>query len=112
MTEQTSSVFIDQSESIVATIGSNYLQTFLYGGTVEEGIGVLTQKRFYFKGQNFSGSGKDIQSTTEEGVVSIDDVTFTKFYFARPTGLLIVAILCTVLFFLVVTVPVAIFFYI
>lgn len=103
------SIFIDQSETAVAAIGSNYLQNFLSGGSVEKGVGILTQKRFYFKGQNFSGTGKDIQSTTEEGVVSIDDITFTKFSYARPTGLLIAAIILT---FLVVTIPVALYFYI
>lgn len=103
------SIFVDQSESIVATIGSNYLQNFLSGGAVEQGVGVLTQKRFYFKGQNYSGVGKDIQSATEEGVVSIEDITFTKFTYARPTGLLIAAIILTLL---VVTIPVALFFYV
>lgn len=103
------SIFVDQSERIVATIGSNYLQNFLSGGTVEQGVGVLTQKRFYFKGQNYSGVGKDIQSTTEEGVVSIEDITFTKFTYARPTGLLIAAIILTIF---VVTIPVALFFYV
>lgn len=44
------SIFIDQSETAVATIGSNYLQNFLSGGSVEKGVGILTQKRFYFKG--------------------------------------------------------------
>lgn len=103
------SIFVDQSESIVAAIGNNYLQNFLSGGNVEKGVGVLTQKRFYFKGQNFSGAGKDITSTTEEGVVSIEDITFTKFTYARPTGLLIAAIILTIF---VVTIPVALFFYV
>ncbi len=86
-------ILIDQSESVVATIGSGYLQNFLSGGSVENGIGVLTQKRFYYKGRNFSGTGKAMKSTTEEGVVSIEDVTFTRFVFTRPTGLLIMAAL-------------------
>ena len=54
------SILVDQSESIVSTIGSNYLQNFLSGGTVSKGVGVLTQRRFYYKGRNFSGSGKDM----------------------------------------------------
>lgn len=85
------SIFVDQSESIVASIGSNYLQNFLSGGNVEKGVGVLTQKRFYYKGRNFSGSGKEMQSTTEEGIVSIDDITYTKFAHTRNIGTLIMA---------------------
>lgn len=90
------SMLVDQSESIVATIGSNYLQNYLTGGSVKEGIGVLTQKRFYYKGKNYSGSGREMKSTTQEGVVSLDDVTFTMFTFVRHIGFLLVAILLTI----------------
>lgn len=89
----TSSMFVDQSESVMATIGNNYLQNFLTGGKVERGVGVLTQKRFYFKGKNYTGQGKDIKSSTQEGVVSVDDIAFTQFIYTRPTGLLIAAVL-------------------
>lgn len=89
------SIFVDQSESIVSTIGSNYLQNFLTGGTVEKGVGILTPKRFYYKGKNFSGAGKDIKSASEEGVVSIEDITFTKFTHFRHTGFLAFAVLLT-----------------
>lgn len=84
--------FIDQSETVVAAIGSGYLQSYLTGGGVGKGIGILTQKRFYYKGRNFSGGGKDAKYTTEEGVVSIEDVTFTKFSHTRHIGLLIMGI--------------------
>ena len=89
------SIFVDQSESIVSTIGTNYLQNFLSGGAVEKGVGVLTQKRFYYKGKNFSGAGKDTKSATEEGIVSIEDITFTKFPHFRHTGFLAFAVLLT-----------------
>lgn len=86
-------VFVDQSEGVVSAIGSNYLQNFLTGGKVARGVGILTRKRFYYKGKNFTGSGKDLRSSTEEGVVSIDDITFSKFIYNRPTGLLVAAII-------------------
>lgn len=88
MIDQANSIFVNQSETAVATIGSNYLQNFLSGGSVGKGIGVLTQKRFYFKGQNFSGTGKDMKNTTEEGVVSVEDITFTMFSHIRNIGAL------------------------
>lgn len=90
-----SSILVDQSESIVATIGNNYLQNFLMGGKVERGVGLLTQKRFYFKGKNYTGSGKDMKSSTQEGVVSINDISFTNFIYTRHTGFLLFAILLT-----------------
>lgn len=104
-----SSILVDQSESIVATIGNNYLQNFLMGGKVERGVGLLTQKRFYFKGKNYTGSGKDMKSSTQEGVVSIDDITFSEFIYTRATGYLFFAILLTVF---IITIPIALLFYI
>ena len=89
MTDQANKVFVDQSETPVATIGSDYLQNFLSGGKVERGIGVLTQKRFYYKGHNFSGTGKALKSITEKGVVSIEDISFTMFKYSRHVGWLI-----------------------
>ena len=89
------SIFVDQSESIVSTIGTNYLQNFLSGGAVGKGVGVLTQKRFYYKGKNFSGAWKDTKSVAEEGIVSIEDITFTKFTHFRQIGFLVFAVLLT-----------------
>ena len=91
------SILVDQSESIVSTIGSNYLQNFLSGGTVSKGVGILTQKRFYYKGRNFSGSGKDMKVTTEEGVVSIEDITFSNFSYTRNIGALVGGLLLAVI---------------
>ena len=89
------SILVDQSETIAATIGSNYLQNFLSGSNVEKGVGVLTQKRFYYKGKNYAGNGREMKSTTQEGVVSLDDITFTMFTYERHIGFLIFAILLT-----------------
>lgn len=86
--------FVDQSESVVATIGSSYLQNYLTGGGVGKGIGILTQKRFYYKGRNFAGVGKEAKSTTEEGVVSIEDISFTKLSHTRHIGAIIRGVLC------------------
>lgn len=85
--------FVDQSESVTAIIGSSYLQNFLTGGGVGKGIGILTQKRFYYKGRNYSDSGKKAKQTTEEGVVSIEDISFTAFSHTRYIGRLIMGIL-------------------
>lgn len=101
------SIFVDQSESIVSTIGMNYLQNFLSGGAVEKGVGVLTQKRFYYKGKNFSGAGKDTKSATEEGIVSIEDITFTKFTHFRHTGFLVFAVLLTLVGMVLMMTPAA-----
>lgn len=87
-------ILVDQSENVVSTIGSNYLQNFLLnGGSVKKGYGILSEKRFYFNGKSF-GKGFSF-SETKQGVVSIDDITFTEFAQVRSTGLLIWGILFT-----------------
>lgn len=96
MADQADNIFVDQDESMTAVIGTNYLQSFLSGGSVSNAVGVLTQKRFYYKGRNFSGEGKAMKSTTEEGVVSIEDITFTMFSHTQHIGALIFAIFLTV----------------
>lgn len=83
------------SERIIATIGSDFLQSFLSGGNVRNAVGVLTQKRFYYKGHNFSGPAKDLRSVIEEGVVSIEDVISTSFSYTRYIAVLVYAILLT-----------------
>lgn len=90
-------ILIDPSERIIAAIGSNFLQSFLSGGNVKCGVGVLTQKRFYYKGHNFSGPAKDLRSVTEEGVVSLEDVVATTFTYTRYVAVLVYAILLTIL---------------
>lgn len=100
------SMFIDQSENIVAAIGSGYLQSYLTGGGVGKGIGILTQKRFYYKGRNFAGMGKEAKHTTEEGVVSIEDITFTKFSHTRYIGQLIMGVLFALIGLVIITKPV------
>lgn len=98
-------ILADPTEQITATIGNNYIQSFLTGAGVKRGCGILTNRRFYYKGKNFStdqeGKGiinffKSLTSTTEEGTVSVDDISFTKFSYTRNTGLLILAILCLI----------------
>ena len=90
-------ILIDPSERILATIGSDFLQSFLSGGSVKNAVGVLTQKRFYYKGHNFSGPAKDLRSVTEEGVVSIEDVIATSFSYTRYIAILVYAIFLTML---------------
>jgi len=88
--------FVDQGETAVATIGSNYLQNYLIGGTASKGIGILTQKRFYYMGKSFAGSGKEMESSTKEGVVDIEDISSTELSHVRHIGFLLVATLLTI----------------
>lgn len=88
MNEPGNDILVDQDESMTAVIGANYLQNFMTGGPVENSVGVLTPKRFYYKGQSFGGEGRAMKQTTEEGVVSIEDISFTRFKHTQDLGAL------------------------
>lgn len=99
--------FVDQGETAVATIGNSYLENYLLGGSTSKGVGILTQKRFYYMGKCFFGSGKNLGSNTKEGVVNIEDISYTEFSHVRHIGLLIPAILLTLA---AIPLPNAVFF--
>lgn len=100
-----SNAFIDPDEKAVASIGSGYLGNMAAGNGAQKGEAVLTQKRFYYRGRNYSGGlGKVTKQATEEGVVAVEDISYTMFTYIRPIGYLIFTILmaiATVLFFMV-----------
>lgn len=86
-------VFVEEDEQVVAAIGSGYLQNFLNGRRIGKSIGVLTQKRFYFKGRNFS----DLKATAEEGVVDLEDIVSCRFTYIRHIGFLIIGFILALL---------------
>ena len=90
--KQTNGLFIDPNEELRASIGSGYVQNFLSGGHVSRSVGALTQKRFYYKGKNYNAKSKLLWSTEEEGVVSVDDISYTGFSYTSAMGLLIIGI--------------------
>lgn len=93
-----SDAFIDPDEKAVASIGSGYLGNMAAGNGTEKGEAVLTQKRFYYRGRNYSGGlGKGMKLATEEGIVAVEDISYTMFTYVRPIGYLIFAIIMAVL---------------
>lgn len=88
--KQANRLFIDPGEEMKASIGSGYVRTFLSGGHVGQNVGVLTQKRFYYKGKNYNAKSKLLWTTEEEGVVSVEDISFTGFSYTSAIGLLII----------------------
>ena len=99
--KQTNRLFIDPNEELRASIGSGYVQNFLSGGHVSQSVGALTQKRFYYKGKNYNARSKLLWSTEEEGVVSVDDISYTGFSYTSAMGLLIIGIVLAIAGFIV-----------
>lgn len=83
---------IDSNETVQATIGVGYLQGLMGGAGFKNGAAVLTDKRLYYFGRSFSNVGKGMNTATEEGVISVGDITFTRFVHGSPLWYLILAI--------------------
>lgn len=98
MTNQLNTLFVDPEETPVAVIGNSYLQNFLATGhKLKKGYGILTQRRFYYRGQNWGWVGRAATTDTEVGVVALEDITYTMFTHNRNIGALIFGILLAVL---------------
>ena len=70
--------FIDPSETTRATLGSSFAQNVLAGGKVAQDSAVLTEKRLYYKGDLFSGSGKNLMSIKGEYIVPVEEAEVSK----------------------------------
>lgn len=85
--------FIDPSEAVQATVGVSYVQSVMSGAGFKNGAAILTDKRLYYFGRSFSNVGRGTNTTTEEGVVSVDEITFTRFVHGSPLSYLVAAII-------------------
>lgn len=88
-----SDIIIDSSENQLAVMGSSYLDNMLHGGGLRMGFGILTDKRFYFKGKCFKKVAVNNKMINEEYAVDLEDITATGFVFARSFLLVLYAIL-------------------
>lgn len=91
--EKHSKVFIAQDETIQAAIGVGYVQNYMSGAGFKNGAAILTDKRLYYFGRSFSSVGRGTNTTTEEGIVSVDEITFTRFVHGSPLSYLVTAII-------------------
>lgn len=87
-------LFVDSNEKQVAVLGSGYLKSMLYGGGLSKGFGILTDKRYYFKGKCYSRRGKHFVKTDEEWTVDVKDITASGFIYNRKISWLIAAVFC------------------
>jgi len=80
-------VFVEPDEQLLGTLGNGYIENIL-GKKVKKTHALLTNKRVYFQGTFFSGSGKKLQQDIIEKVVDLEDITGTGFRYNKPLGIL------------------------
>ena len=47
-------LFMSPDEKVVATLGNNYLENYLYNGSIKKGSAVVSDKRAYFYGTSYT----------------------------------------------------------
>ncbi|MFI3254843.1 MAG: hypothetical protein R3Y63_10980, partial [Eubacteriales bacterium] len=82
--------YVNPEETTLASIGESYVKNMVNGGKIQKAYGFITEHRFYFKGTNLDIK-KGMKNTVEEGVVSLEDISFTRFIFTKNVGMLIAA---------------------
>lgn len=83
------SFFVEQTETVVAELGSNYVQSYLTNGTIQKGFSVVTPKRVYFKGKCYSNINGRWKKLSEERTVDLKDVTGTGYVYIRNVSILL-----------------------
>lgn len=82
-----SNIFIDPEEQLLGTLGNGYLENILHR-KVKKCHALLTDKRIYFQGNFYTGSGKQLQQKKSEKIVDVEDITGTGFIYSKPLGIL------------------------
>ncbi len=92
-------VFIEPDEQLLSTLGNGYVENIL-NKKVKKCHALLTDKRVYFQGTFFSGSGKSFIKEKYEKIVDLEDITGTGFRYSNPFGLLAPIVTIVVSWFL------------
>ena len=95
--KQLSSSFVSKDEKFIASLGNGYIVNYLVNHSVSRGFAFITDKRVYFKGACFTGTGKRLTKSNEERTVDLKSITGSGFIYRRSIGLLIAAIICFVI---------------
>lgn len=76
--------FIEETETPIAYLGSNFLQSYLGGQGLSRGFAVVSNKRFYAKGECFvSNLDGKWKKAMQEKVVDLKDITGTGYTTTR-----------------------------
>lgn len=94
-----SEIIIDPQEHQIAVMGSSYLDSMLHGGGLSKGFGILTDRRFYFKGKCFTKSLGRRVFVDEEYTVDLENITASGFVYIKRYWLLVMGIICIIVGF-------------
>lgn len=78
-----SEIIADSNEIQIDVLGKGYLANMLHGGKLGNGFGILTDKRFYFKGRCFTKASKAHRTVEKEYAVDLEDIKVTGFVYTK-----------------------------
>ena len=84
-------IFVEPDEKLLATLGNGWATNLLFHN-LKKCNALLTDKRLYFQGTFFSGSGKSLTSQRAEKVIDLEDITGTGFVYSKGVGALMILI--------------------
>lgn len=81
-------VFVDSDENLLAILGNGWVTNMFFGRT-QKCNALLTDKRVYFQGSFFYGSGKALTQEKQEKILDLEDITGTGFAYSTGLGILL-----------------------
>ncbi len=89
-------MFVSPDEEELAVLGSGYLSSFIKTGSLSKGYGVLTKKRFYYKGKCYYRIGNQYKTSEEERIVNLLSISGTGFTVIKSVYLIVIIIILMV----------------
>lgn len=85
-------MFVNTDEQQKAVIGGGYLSNMLKTGILNNGFGILTNRRLYYRGKCFYKAGNHVLKTDEDCTVDLQDISSTGFTYTKRLWLLLIAV--------------------
>lgn len=87
-------LFVDTGEREIDVLGMGALENFIRNDWNKSEYGILTNKRFYFKGKVYGVEHSVfINKTNKEVIFDLEDITFSGFSYRRNMTLFVIGIL-------------------
>lgn len=80
---QYSKIFISPDEQYIASLGNNYINSFLSSKAIKQCNALLSDKRIYLQGTMIEANGGKVGKYNVEKVINLEDITGTGFIYAQ-----------------------------
>lgn len=82
-------IFVNASEEYISSLGNGYILNYLANRSIKRGFAIISDKRVYFRGSCYTGTGSHLVKSDEQRTVDIKDITGSGFVYRRYLGTLL-----------------------